>query len=114
MLFCSQNCLFSDKSGRIDCPYFISTPPASITFPFTLYIQVIITFFSRYPTKIKKSLPRRAFAPRSPADLKLGYSIKFTRPGGRLSRGTVKYIGHLPTRNEIFIGVELDGYGKHT
>ena len=76
---------------------------------------VVVNFvdiFSRYPTKIKKSLPRRAFAPRSPADLKLGYCIKFTRPGGRLSRGTVKYIGHLPTRNEIFIGVELDGHGK--
>ncbi|CAK8672077.1 unnamed protein product [Clavelina lepadiformis] len=69
----------------------------------------------RYPTTIKKSLPRRAFAPRSPADLMLGYCIKFTRPGGKLSRGTVRYIGHLPTRDEIFVGVELDGYdGKHS
>lgn len=69
----------------------------------------------RYPTMLKRSLPRRAFAPRSPADLRLGYAIKFTRPGGKLSRGTVRYIGHLPTRTEIFIGVELDGTdGKHT
>nr|XP_026692823.1 uncharacterized protein LOC100175371 isoform X2 [Ciona intestinalis] len=69
----------------------------------------------RYPTMVKRSLPRRAFAPRSPGDLMLGYCIKFTRPGGKLSRGTVRYIGHLPTRDEIFVGVELDGYdGKHS
>jgi len=69
----------------------------------------------RYATLLKRSLPRRAFAPRSPADLRLGYAIKFTRPGGKLSRGTVRYIGHLASRNEIFIGVELDSTdGKHT
>jgi len=69
----------------------------------------------RYATLLKRSLPRRAFAPRSPADLRLGYAIKFTRPGGKLSRGTVRYIGHLASRNEVFIGVELDSTdGKHT
>jgi len=77
--------------------------------------EVQDTARDRYTTLLKRSLPRRAFAPRSPADLRLGYAIKFTRPGGKLSRGTVRYIGHLPTRTEIFIGVELDGAdGKHT
>jgi len=77
--------------------------------------EVPDTARDRYTTLLKRSLPRRAFAPRSPADLRLGYAIKFTRPGGKLSRGTVRYIGHLPTRTEMFIGVEVDGQdGKHT
>lgn len=67
-----------------------------------------------YPPEMAKSLPRRAFAPRNPSDLKLGYAIKFTRPGGKVSRGSVKYIGHLPGRSEVFVGVESDTYdGKH-
>ncbi|XP_039258304.2 uncharacterized protein LOC120334857 isoform X1 [Styela clava] len=69
---------------------------------------------TEYPPEISRSLPRRAFAPRNPSDLKLGYAIKFTRPGGKVSRGNVKYVGHLPGRSEVFVGVESDNFdGKH-
>lgn len=69
--------------------------------------------FHRYPPEIHRALPRRAFAPRNPSDLRLGYSIKFTRPGGKISRGTVKYVGHLPGRSEVFVGVESDDIGRY-
>ncbi|KAK1167751.1 hypothetical protein AOXY_G10509 [Acipenser oxyrinchus oxyrinchus] len=60
-------------------------------------------------------LPRRPFAPRSIADLKVGSLVKFSRPGGKISKGTVKYQGNLPGRQEIYLGVELEGneVGKH-
>ncbi|XP_028655543.1 uncharacterized protein LOC114650214 isoform X1 [Erpetoichthys calabaricus] len=60
-------------------------------------------------------LPRRPFAPRSTADLKVGNLVKFSRPGGKISKGTIKYLGNLPGRQEIYLGVELEGseIGKH-
>ncbi|XP_063813211.1 uncharacterized protein LOC135050849 isoform X2 [Pseudophryne corroboree] len=60
-------------------------------------------------------LPRRPFAPKSVADLKLGNFVKFSRPGGKISKGTVQYKGHLPGREELYLGVELEGgeLGKH-
>ncbi|XP_058886137.1 uncharacterized protein LOC117405584 isoform X1 [Acipenser ruthenus] len=60
-------------------------------------------------------LPRRPFAPRSIADLKVGSLVKFSRPGGKISKGTVKYQGNLPGRQEMYLGVELEGneVGKH-
>ncbi|XP_077155786.1 uncharacterized protein LOC143818325 [Ranitomeya variabilis] len=60
-------------------------------------------------------LPRRPFAPKSMADLNLGDLVKFSRPGGKISKGTINYKGHLPGREEIYLGVELEGdeLGKH-
>ncbi|RXM31941.1 Glycerol kinase [Acipenser ruthenus] len=60
-------------------------------------------------------LPRRPFAPHSIADLKVGSLVKFSWPGGKISKGTVKYLGSLPGRQEIYLGVELEGneVGKH-
>lgn len=54
----------------------------------------------------------RPFAPRSAADLQLSDVIKFSRQGGKLSQGTIKFIGHLPGRGDIYLGVELDKEGK--
>ena len=51
---------------------------------------------------------RRAFAPRAPADVQLGDVVKFSRQGGRISRGLVKYMGHLPGKNDTYLGVELE------
>ncbi|XP_041114932.1 uncharacterized protein LOC121320566 isoform X2 [Polyodon spathula] len=58
---------------------------------------------------------RRPFAPRSFTDLRVGSLVKFSRPGGKISKGTVKYLGNLPGRQEIYLGVELEGneVGKH-
>ena len=54
----------------------------------------------------------RPFAPRSAADLQISDVIKFSRQGGKLSQGTIKFIGHLPGRGDIYLGVELDKEGK--
>ena len=53
----------------------------------------------------------RPFAPRSAADLQVSDVIKFSRQGGKLSQGTIKFIGHLPGRGDIYLGVELDKEG---
>ncbi|XP_067674008.1 uncharacterized protein [Haliotis asinina] len=56
----------------------------------------------------------RPFAPLSPGDMKLDDVVKFSRQGGKLSQGTVKFIGHLPGRSDVYLGVELDKEeGKH-
>ncbi|XP_053560853.1 uncharacterized protein LOC128651914 [Bombina bombina] len=58
---------------------------------------------------------RRPFAPKNVADLKVGHLVKFSRPGGKISNGTIQYKGHLNGREEVYLGVELDGseVGKH-
>ncbi|KAK3776375.1 hypothetical protein RRG08_023730 [Elysia crispata] len=56
----------------------------------------------------------RPFAPRSPADIRVEDVVKFSRLGGKLTQGCVKYVGHLPGRSEVYLGVELDkDEGKH-
>ena len=55
---------------------------------------------------------RRPFAPRSPADLAIGDIAKFTKPDGRICRGTVKFIGHLHDKNDTYIGLELEHQGN--
>ena len=53
----------------------------------------------------------RTFAPRSPADLSLGDDVEFNRDGvegAQLSRGRVKYMGHLPGRSGAYVGVQLE------
>ncbi|GFN84669.1 Cap-gly domain-containing linker protein 3 [Plakobranchus ocellatus] len=56
----------------------------------------------------------RPFAPRSPADIRVDDVVKFSRLGGKLTQGSVKFVGHLPGRSEVYLGVELDkDEGKH-
>ncbi|XP_067848407.1 putative leucine-rich repeat-containing protein DDB_G0290503 [Heptranchias perlo] len=63
----------------------------------------------------KAVLPRRPFAPRSIADLKIGHLVKFSRPAGKISKGVIKYMGLLPGRQEAYLGIELEGneVGQH-
>ncbi|XP_073184118.1 uncharacterized protein [Lepidochelys kempii] len=63
----------------------------------------------------KVLLPRRPFAPRSVTDLTVGNVVKFSRPAGKISKGTIKYLGHLLGREDVYLGVELEGSeeGKH-
>lgn len=57
---------------------------------------------------------RRPFAPRSPGDVNIGDVVKFSRQGGKISKGLVKYLGHLPGKNDTYVGVELEQeMGKH-
>ncbi|KAL5010648.1 hypothetical protein ScPMuIL_012953 [Solemya velum] len=56
----------------------------------------------------------KPFAPRTPGDIEISDVVKFSRQGGKLSQGMVKFIGHLPGRSDIYLGVELDkDDGKH-
>lgn len=51
---------------------------------------------------------RHPFAPRAPADVSIGDVVKFSRQGGKISKGVIKYIGHLPGKNDTYLGVELE------
>ena len=44
-------------------------------------------------------------------DIRYGDVVKFSRPGGKISKGVVKYIGPLPDRNDVYYGLELDSEG---
>ena len=54
----------------------------------------------------------RPFAPRSPGDVRPNDVVKFSRQGGKLSQGTVKFVGHLPGRSDVYLGVELYKEGQ--
>ncbi|KAK6168976.1 hypothetical protein SNE40_020115 [Patella caerulea] len=56
----------------------------------------------------------RPYSPSSPADIKTNDIVKFSRQGGKLSIGFVRFIGQLPGRSGIYLGVELyKEEGKH-
>ena len=55
---------------------------------------------------------KRPFCPRNAADLHLDDLVKFSRQGGKISRGYVKYIGHLPGKHDTYLGVELEHESK--
>ncbi|XP_044859189.1 uncharacterized protein LOC123362613 isoform X4 [Mauremys mutica] len=63
----------------------------------------------------KMVLPGRPFAPRNVTDLKVGNLVKFSHPAGKISKGIIKYLGHLLGREDVYLGVELEGSeeGKH-
>ncbi|CAF0875413.1 unnamed protein product [Adineta steineri] len=52
--------------------------------------------------------PRRPYAPLSINDIHVNDIIKFSRPGSKVSKGTVKYIGPLPDKKDQYLGLELD------
>jgi len=54
---------------------------------------------------------KRPFVPIKPEDIRPGNYIKFSRPGGKISKGSVKYIGPLPERSDVYFGLELDSEG---
>ncbi len=55
---------------------------------------------------------KRPFVPLKPEDIRPGNYIKFSRPGGKISKGSVKYIGPLPERSDVYFGLELDSEGS--
>ncbi len=56
--------------------------------------------------------PRRPYAPSSITDIRLYDLIKFSRPGGKISKGIVKYIGSLPGKSDQYLGLELEDEGN--
>jgi hypothetical protein len=55
--------------------------------------------------------PRRPYAPSSINDIHLNDVIKFSRPGGKISKGICKYTGTLPGKNDQYLGLELEDEG---
>ena len=56
----------------------------------------------------------KPFAPTSSSDIQVGMKVLVTRSRGETGRGVVKYIGPLPGRKDMYIGVELGpGQGEH-
>ncbi|TNN89130.1 hypothetical protein EYF80_000418 [Liparis tanakae] len=51
--------------------------------------------------------PHRVFVPHSPLDLELGHRVRIMLPSGRISTGTIRYLGHLQGEADLHLGVEL-------
>ncbi|KAG8034576.1 hypothetical protein G9C98_007652 [Cotesia typhae] len=49
----------------------------------------------------------RPYLPKVPRDLKLDHLVKVISPEGRVLQGKVRYVGSVPGREEIHVGVEL-------
>ncbi|XP_067895983.1 centrosomal protein of 63 kDa-like [Heterodontus francisci] len=107
----------SQINGRHQFPYeqcSSSTPCKSI--PSSGFWSSCLNRKKRVRSIVNKAvLPRRPFAPRGIADLKIGHLVKFSRPAGKISKGVIKYLGHLPGRQEAYLGIELEGdeIGRH-
>ncbi|XP_070299933.1 uncharacterized protein [Salvelinus sp. IW2-2015] len=52
--------------------------------------------------------PHRVFVPHSPLDLRTGHRVRVLLPSGRISTGTVRYLGHLDGEPDFQMGVELE------
>ncbi|XP_056143097.1 CAP-Gly domain-containing linker protein 4 [Lampris incognitus] len=52
--------------------------------------------------------PHRVFVPHSPMDLQLGHRVRIMLPSGRISTGTLRFLGHLQGEPDIQLGVELE------
>ncbi|KAL8603408.1 hypothetical protein ACOMHN_004259 [Nucella lapillus] len=77
-------------------------------------LTALSLYLFQFPDPSSLTQGLRPFAPRSPADLRSDDVVKFSRQGGKLSQGTVKFVGHLPGRSDVYLGVELyKEEGKH-
>ena len=55
---------------------------------------------------------KRPFVPRSCTEIQMGDVVKFSRQGGKISKGIVKFSGHLPGKNDMYLGLELENESK--
>ncbi|XP_038163021.1 uncharacterized protein LOC119797860 [Cyprinodon tularosa] len=54
--------------------------------------------------------PHRVFVPHSPMDLQLGHRVRIMLPSGRISTGTIRFLGHLQGEAGFHLGVELQSH----
>lgn len=47
------------------------------------------------------------FVPHSPMDLELGHRVRVLLPSGRISTGTIRFLGPLQGEADLHLGVEL-------
>lgn len=52
--------------------------------------------------------PLRAFVPHSPMDLQIGHRVRVLLPTGRISTGTLRYLGQPHGSSDFYLGVELE------
>lgn len=78
-----------------------------------MYVYIkSLHFLMSFSSLMSLTTGLKPFSPRSPGDLNLEDVVKFSRAGGKLSQGTVKFVGHLPGRSDAYLGVELDKEGE--
>ncbi|XP_066572452.1 uncharacterized protein LOC136762816 [Amia ocellicauda] len=54
------------------------------------------------------STPHRVFVPHSHLDLQIGHRVRVLMPSGRISTGTIQYLGYLSGMQDFCLGVELE------
>lgn len=84
----------------------------NLTRPLVSEMCVKILFFN-FRKSILSTTGKRPFAPRSPGDIPIGAVVKFSRQNGKISKGLVRYIGHLPGRHDTYLGLELENEGEY-
>ncbi|XP_047013148.2 uncharacterized protein LOC108280105 [Ictalurus punctatus] len=52
--------------------------------------------------------PQRVFVPHSPMDLQIGHRVRVLLPTGRISTGTLRYLGQPHGSSDFYLGVELE------
>ncbi|XP_060776624.1 uncharacterized protein LOC132886086 isoform X2 [Neoarius graeffei] len=52
--------------------------------------------------------PQRVFVPHSPLDLQIGHRVRVLLPTGRISTGTLRYLGRPHGLSDFHLGVELE------
>ncbi|XP_017270998.1 uncharacterized protein LOC108235479 [Kryptolebias marmoratus] len=90
----SFSCSLSGSQASLSSP--LSSRPAS-------------SLSSVYSGQSRRSShgPHRVFVPHSPMDLQLGHRVRIMLPSGRISTGTVRFLGHLQGEADLHLGVEL-------
>ncbi|XP_068180769.1 uncharacterized protein [Antennarius striatus] len=87
-------------------------PSASTLSPSTASSLSSVTSVRSWRTSKR---PYRVFVPHSPMDLEVGHRVRIMLPSGRISTGTVRFLGHLQGEPELHLGVELQrpDHGLH-
>ncbi|XP_063055933.1 uncharacterized protein LOC134449754 [Engraulis encrasicolus] len=53
-------------------------------------------------------IPLRVFVPHSPMDLRVGHRVRILLPTGRISTGTLQFLGPVDGSTQFYLGVELE------
>lgn len=71
------------------------------------YFGLFILLFSVGSWRCSSRL-QRAFVPHSPMDLQIGHRVRVLLPTGRISTGTLRYLGQPHGSPDFYLGVELE------
>ncbi|XP_039596187.1 CAP-Gly domain-containing linker protein 4-like [Polypterus senegalus] len=70
---------------------------------------------ARLESPREKNKVYRVFVPHSHLDVHVGHRVRVLLPSGRISTGTIQFLGFLSSLQDFRIGVELESpeYGQH-